>query len=181
MCLLTNNYKSKLIWLFWYSRPIRMLLAPMYDPTKFLSYLYFWINFEPKLHWLPFHKSEIRKEIKVQVFLIYELLTLMGAAWGSVVVKALCCKSVGSGIDSKRWSLKFILWQLTFPWALGSTQPLKNEYQGIPGGKGGRCVRVTTLPPSCAECLVIWSLNRPEPSRPHKPVIGVALPFYWPW
>ena len=42
----------------------------------------------------------------------------------------------------------------------------KNEYQDIPGGKGGRCVRVTTLPPSCAECLVIWSLNRPEPSGP---------------
>ena len=44
----------------------------------------------------------------------------------------------------------------------------KNEYQGIPGGKGGRCVRVRTLPPSCAECLVIWNLNRPEPSGPHK-------------
>ena len=24
----------------------------------------------------------------------------------------------------------------------------KNEYQEIPGGKDGRCVRVTTLPPS---------------------------------
>ena len=54
----------------------------------------------------------------------------------------------------------------------------KNEKQDIPGGKGGRCVRVTTLQPSCAECLVIWSLNRPEPSGPHRPVIGVALLFY---
>ena len=53
----------------------------------------------------------------------------------------------------------------------------KNEYQDIPGGKGGRCVRVTTLPPSCAECLVILSLNRPEPSGPHRPVIGIALPY----
>ena len=53
----------------------------------------------------------------------------------------------------------------------------KNEYQDIPGGKGGRCVRVTTLPPSCSECLVIWSLNRPEPSGPHRPVIGIALPY----
>ena len=53
----------------------------------------------------------------------------------------------------------------------------KSEYQGIPGGKGGRCVRVTTLPPSCTECLVIWSLNRPEPSGPHRPVIGVALRY----
>ena len=32
----------------------------------------------------------------------------------------------------------------------------KNEYQDIPGGKGSRCVGVTTLPPSCAECLEIW-------------------------
>jgi len=31
----------------------------------------------------------------------------------------------------------------------------KNEYQDISGGKDGRCVRVTTLPPSCAECLEI--------------------------
>jgi hypothetical protein len=27
----------------------------------------------------------------------------------------------------------------------GSTQPLRNEYQVIPGGKGGRCVGLTTL------------------------------------
>jgi len=31
----------------------------------------------------------------------------------------------------------------------------KNEYQDVPGGKDGLCVRVTTLPPSCAECLEI--------------------------
>ena len=53
----------------------------------------------------------------------------------------------------------------------------KNEYQDIPGGKGDRCVRVTTLPPSHAECLVIWSLNRTELSGPHRPVIEVALPL----
>ena len=26
----------------------------------------------------------------------------------------------------------------------------------IPGGKGGRCVEVTTLPPSCVDCQEIW-------------------------
>ena len=31
----------------------------------------------------------------------------------------------------------------------------------FPGGKGGRCVRLTTLPPSCADCLEIWE---PQPS-----------------
>jgi hypothetical protein len=30
--------------------------------------------------------------------------------------------------------------------------------QDIPGSKDGRCVRVTTLPPSCAECLEILEL-----------------------
>ena len=29
------------------------------------------------------------------------------------------------------------------------------------GGKGGRCVGLTTLPPSCADCLEIWV---PRPS-----------------
>ena len=37
--------------------------------------------------------------------------------------------------------------------ALGSTQPLvKMSTRNIPGGKGGRCVTVTTSPPSSAEC-----------------------------
>jgi hypothetical protein len=43
---------------------------------------------------------------------------------------------------------------------------IRNEYQGyLLEGKGGRCVGLTTLPPSCADCLEIvgasnsWSLN----------------------
>ena len=40
----------------------------------------------------------------------------------------------------------------------------KNEYQDIPGGKGGRCVGVTTLPPSCV--MKSGSLNLLDPSRP---------------
>ena len=49
----------------------------------------------------------------------------------------------------------------------------KNEYQDIPVGKDGRCVRVTTLPPSCAECLEILE---PKPTRTPKvtrPVVGL--------
>jgi len=37
----------------------------------------------------------------------------------------------------------------------GVASASKNEYQDIPGGKDGWCVRVMTLPPSCAECLEI--------------------------
>jgi hypothetical protein len=38
----------------------------------------------------------------------------------------------------------------------------RNEYQEcFLGDKGGRCVRLTTLPPSCAVCLGTW-----EPPSP---------------
>jgi len=39
------------------------------------------------------------------------------------------------------------------------------------GGKGGRCVGLTNLPPSCADCLEIW-----EPQPPGTlsgPVMGL--------
>jgi hypothetical protein len=33
----------------------------------------------------------------------------------------------------------------------------RNEYQEyFLRGKGGRCLGLTTLPPSCADCLEIW-------------------------
>ena len=31
----------------------------------------------------------------------------------------------------------------------------------FPGSKGGRCVGLTTLPPSCANCLEIWEPQHP--------------------
>jgi hypothetical protein len=45
---------------------------------------------------------------------------------------------------------------------LGSTQPLTEISTRIYflGVKGGRCLRLTTLSPSCADCLEIWE---PEP------------------
>jgi len=32
-------------------------------------------------------------------------------------------------------------------------------------GKGGRCVRPTTLPPSCADCLEVWESETPGSLR----------------
>jgi hypothetical protein len=46
--------------------------------------------------------------------------------------------------------------------ALGSTQPLvKMCTRNIPGGKGGRCVSLTTSSPSRAECHEIWEPKPP--------------------
>jgi hypothetical protein len=38
----------------------------------------------------------------------------------------------------------------------------RNEYhEYFLGGKGGRCGRLTTLPPPCADCLEIWEPQPP--------------------
>jgi hypothetical protein len=38
----------------------------------------------------------------------------------------------------------------------------RNEYQEyFLGGKGGRCIRLTTLPPSCADCFEVWEPQPP--------------------
>ena len=46
--------------------------------------------------------------------------------------------------------------------AVGLTQPLIGIF---PGGKGGRCVGLTTLPPPCADCLEIWDPQTPGTLR----------------
>ena len=47
--------------------------------------------------------------------------------------------------------------------ALGSTQPLTEmSTRNISwGGKGGRCVGLTILPPLCADSLEIWEPQTP--------------------
>jgi len=54
----------------------------------------------------------------------------------------------------------------------------RNEYQeyflGGEGGKGGRCVGLTSSPPSCSDCLEIWETHPPETLRP---CTGFALHF----
>ena len=41
--------------------------------------------------------------------------------------------------------------------------------------KGGRCVGLTTLPPSCADCLEIWDPQPPGTLRPVQACNGIAL------
>ena len=87
--------------------------------------------------------------------LIYLEYVTLCSAWGSVVVKALCCatsRKVPGSIPGRVTGEFFRnIPQVHVP-------GVKNEYQDIPGGKGGRCVEVTTLPPSCAKCQEIWEL-----------------------
>ena len=65
--------------------------------------------------------------------------------------------------------------------ALGSTQPLKEmSTRNISwGGKGSRCIGLTTLPPSCADCLEIWKPQTPgTPSGPVQACHGIAFLLY---
>jgi hypothetical protein len=76
----------------------------------------------------------------------------------------------GLGIDPQwcRWG--FFPRLTTEPCALGSTQPLKMSTRKTPGSKAGRCVRLTTLPPSCA-----GGLNLPDPHGPVQACSGTAF------
>jgi len=42
------------------------------------------------------------------------------------------------------------------------------------GGKGGRCLGLTRLPPACADCLEI---REPQPAVSLWACTGIALPF----
>ena len=60
----------------------------------------------------------------------------------------------------------------------GHGESLKSRVPGVfPGGKGGRCVRLITLPPSCAVFMKSGNLNFLEPSGPLQTCNGTALPL----
>jgi len=62
--------------------------------------------------------------------------------------------------------------------ALGSTQPVTEmSTRCICWGYSSRCVRLTTLPPSCAVVMKSGNLNFLEPSGPLQACNGTALPF----
>jgi hypothetical protein len=59
--------------------------------------------------------------------------------------------------------------------ALESTQPLTEmSNRNISWGKGGRCVGLTTLPPSCADYIKIWG---PQPLGTLRACDEIALPL----
>jgi hypothetical protein len=52
----------------------------------------------------------------------------------------------------------------------------RNEYQEyFLSGKDGRCVGLTTLPPSCADCLEIWEPQPPGTLR----VLGLLYLYFY--
>jgi hypothetical protein len=95
------------------------------------------------------------------------------------LLEALRYKPQGRGFNSLWCHWNFSL-TLSFRQHYGpgvNSASNENEYQEyFLGGKRGRCLRLTTLPPSCADCLEIL-----EASASRNPVglsgpVGLALP-----
>jgi hypothetical protein len=115
---------------------------------------------------------------------------------GSTVVKVVRLQIGRSLVRSQMVLLEFLIDinPSDRTMALGSTQPLTEMVpEEYPGGKCGRCVGLTTLPPSCAVVTKSGNLNFLEPSGPLQVCNGIVLtlpllnshvcPFvaYFPW
>jgi hypothetical protein len=97
-------------------------------------------------------------------------MVVVSATVFSGVVNTPHYKPEGRGFDSRVGFLRFF-GDLILLAALWHSASNRNEYRRFSmGGKDGRCIGLTTLPPSCADCLEIlgtstswipWGLCRP--------------------
>jgi hypothetical protein len=103
------------------------------------------------------------------LYVIYNLTR----AWGSVVVKALCWKSMGPGIDPRWFHWGFFPGASTVWCALGSTQPLKMSNRIFLGVKAAGALGWRPYYLHSAECREdLGALTSWNPTKPFRLVAG---------
>ena len=104
------------------------------------------LKFRPHYSQMKTIRYPSNRELRASYNIIFLLLhnTIFGA-WGRVVVKELRCRSRDRSPVVSLWIFSVATDETMCP---GVNSTSKNEYQDTPGGKDGRCVRVTTLPSS---------------------------------
>jgi hypothetical protein len=120
-------------------------------------------------------RPESRKNISLKLYQVSPAFpsdTNSIRARGGTVVKVLCYKSESALVRFQMLSLEFFT-DIILPMAL---RPWGRPGE-FPGGKCGRCVRLTNLLSPCAVVMKSGYLNFLEPSGPLQAYNGSALPF----
>jgi hypothetical protein len=89
-----------------------------------------------------------------------------------------CLSRTFSSIQFRSFWQK-VFWTLS-RWNFNESASNRNEYQEyFLGGKGSRCVGLTTLPPSCADCLEVWKPRPPATLRACPGLYRDSFTFYY--